>query len=276
MIHSVFGQKSESEMVRLVRLPVSYSASIEVKKVEYTSHLQHICCLIASREICMQCLGVTVLLSYSMMLEQCTTFHHLLKSFVTEVWQTPNQLLRAVLADVRVPEYKAGCKALGIVNKVITGPLWRVLESQDMSILKMNEKFHQLTSCLEIWSEDASGVVSGEAILFSIFLLTKDQIYESLFTTSVYDATAWEILEVLFGAFSTLVYVSRLVEDQLPDGKHGNPSVELITETKSVPTTNVISERNFANLDRFLREKPNASTLSLEAMIMLSNNKTAA
>ena len=138
------------------------------------------------------------------------------------------------------------------------------------------KKFYQLKSCLEIWSEDASGVVSGEAMLFSNFLPTKDQIYESLFTTSVYDATAWEILEVLFGAFSTLVYVSRLVEDQLPDGKHGNPSVELITETKSVPTTNVISERNFANLDRFLREKPNASTLSLEAMIMLSNNKTAA
>ena len=117
----------------------------------------------------MQCLGVTVLLSYSMMLEQCTTFHHLLKSFVTEVWQTPNQLLRAVLADVRVPEYKAECKALGTVNKVITGPLWRVFESQNMSILKINEKFRQLKFCPEIWSQDASGVVSGEAMLFRFF-----------------------------------------------------------------------------------------------------------
>ena len=128
----------------LYALPVRYS---EVEKAAYTSRLQHICCIIASREICVQCLGVTVLLSYSMMLEQCTTFHHLLKSFVTEVWKTPSQFLRAVLADVRVPEYKAGCQALGIVNIVITGPLWRVFESQDMSILKMNGKFRQLKFC---------------------------------------------------------------------------------------------------------------------------------
>jgi len=32
----------------------------------------------------------------------------LIEKFFTEVWQTPNQHLRAVLADVRVPEYKAG------------------------------------------------------------------------------------------------------------------------------------------------------------------------
>ena len=28
-----------------------------------------------------------------------------IEKFFTEVWQTPNQLLRAVLADVKVPEY---------------------------------------------------------------------------------------------------------------------------------------------------------------------------
>ena len=36
-----------------------------------------------------------------------------------------------------------------------------------------------------------------------------------------------------------------------------------------------MSERDFAQLDRLLREKPNASILSLEAMILCSNNKTA-
>ena len=69
--------------------------------------------------------------------------------------------------------------------------------------------------------------------------------------------------------------VSRLVEDQLPGGMYHDPSAGLIAETKSVPTTNVIRERDFGKLDRFLREKPNASTLSLEAMIMFTNNKTA-
>ena len=37
----------------------------------------------------------------------------------------------------------------------------------------------------------------------------------------------------------------------------------------------MISERDFAKLDRLLREKPNASTLSLEAMVLFSNNRTA-
>ena len=78
---------------------------------------------------------------------------------------------------------------------------------------------------------------------------------------------------MLFNAFSTLV--SRLIADHLPDGKYHDPPTKLITETKSVPTTNVISERDFAKFDRFLRKKPNASTLSLEAMIMFTNNKTA-
>ena len=52
-------------------------------------------------------------------------------------------------------------------------------------------------------------------------------------------------------------------------------NVSLIAETKSVPKTNTISERDFAQLDRFLREKLNALILSLEALILFCNNKTA-
>ena len=59
---------------------------------------------------------------------------------------------------------------------------------------------------------------------------------------SVYDATPQEVLEVLFNALSTLI--SRLVADHLPDGKYHDRPAKLITETKSVPTTNVISERD--------------------------------
>ena len=47
--------------------------------------------------------------------------------------------------------------------------------------------------------------------------------------------------------------------------KYDATNVSLVAETKSVPKTNTISERDFAQLDRFLREKPNASILSLEA-----------
>ena len=60
----------------------------------------------------------------------------LVKKIFIDVWQTPNQLLRAVLSDIHIPEYVAGCKALGLVNKIITGPL-----CNDVSILDMNERY---------------------------------------------------------------------------------------------------------------------------------------
>lgn len=75
----------------------------------------------------------------------------LVKKFFIEVWQTPNQLLRAVLADIQVPEYLAGCRALGLVNKCVTGPLWRILETPRISILQMNKYFLTLVTRLEQW-----------------------------------------------------------------------------------------------------------------------------
>ena len=38
----------------------------------------------------------------------------------------------------------------------------------------------------------------------------------------------------------------------------------------SVPTTNVSPERDFAILDRLLREKPNAHLVALEALLLFS------
>ena len=61
---------------------------------------------------------------------------------------------------MQVPEFIASCKALGLVNKIITGPLWRVIESKDVSILDMNSRYQLLVDRLEEWSHDASPVVS--------------------------------------------------------------------------------------------------------------------
>ena len=93
---------------------------------------------------------------------------HVIK-FFKEVWQTPNQLLRAVLSDIQVPEYLAGCKALGLVNKIVTGPLWRILETSDISILEMNEYFQMLITHLDLWSLDSTDVLSGNAVIFLYF-----------------------------------------------------------------------------------------------------------
>ena len=77
-------------------------------------------------------------------------------SFIRDIWQTPNQLLRAVYSDMQVPEYLAGCRALGLINNAVTGPLWRVLESSDISILEMNGYYQTLITNIDLWSLDAS------------------------------------------------------------------------------------------------------------------------
>lgn len=68
----------------------------------------------------------------------------------------------------------------------------------------------------------------------------------------------------------------RLLIDHLPNGMYHNvTSKEIIRETCSVPMTNFSPERDFAVLDRLLREKPNAQLISLEAIILFAHNKTS-
>ena len=69
--------------------------------------------------------------------------------------------------------------------------------------------------------------------------------------------------------------MSQLLEDHLPGGVLDKLNQQLLEKTKSVPNSNTISERDFAKLDSLLREKPNATTLALEGIILFSNNKTA-
>ena len=43
-----------------------------------------------------------------------------------------NRLLRAVLKDLNLKSNKAGCKILGLISKQLMGPLWRVIENDDV------------------------------------------------------------------------------------------------------------------------------------------------
>ena len=136
----------------------------------------------------------------------------------------------------------------------------------------MNQRFQTLLSCLNQWSINAATVMSGAAVVFDDFPPSVDPIYSSLFARSDFDDTVEEILCMLFSAFSSLL--EHLVGDHLHGGSYDATNETLIEENRSVPKTNTVSKRDFAQLDRLLREKPNASVLSLEAMILFSNNKT--
>lgn len=194
--------------------------------------------------------------------------------FLQNVWGTPNRLLKAVLEDMCNDNYIAGCKALGLVDKLITGPLWRILES-DVHILDIPEHYRKLKAFLsECTSQNITAVMRGKNIPFDVKYMTCDGLWEALVAETPNDSIVQHLLLSLFKSFELLL--DRVLLDHQPVLTAAAEDKSKVTsETTSVKTTNTISERDFAQLDRLLREKPNATMLALEAHILFSNNRTS-
>ena len=194
-------------------------------------------------------------------------------------WPNPNMLLKAVHNDIKNKSFLAGVRALGIIDKIITGPLWRRIEAVE-SILKVNNDLFQLKLSLEEGCKDATELMQGNGP-FPESIIHKDDLYEQLFGESgdeELDCLTQESLEILCHAL--LLILERQAADQLPGGKYwsepGQPvSDKLQTQTSNVPTTNTVSERDFSVLDLLMRTKPNATVLAQEALTMWANNKTS-
>ena len=77
--------------------------------------------------------------------------------------------MQAILSDLQVSHYVVGIRALGIIDKVVTGPFWRHLESSSVSILEMSETYSKMKNKFEEWSEDTQVVMDNEELLFADF-----------------------------------------------------------------------------------------------------------
>lgn len=193
-------------------------------------------------------------------------------NFLTKTWGTPNRLLKEVLEDASNDLYIAGCKALGLTDKFITRPLWRILKS-DIHILDLSEYYTKLLGFLEN-CKDASEFMTGENIPFPDTPVKKDAIWTALVTPSSHDPQVEQMLLAIFKA--TELLLQRVLNDHSLTRKAVARSESARSETATVKKTNTTSERDFARLDRLIWEKPHATTLALEAHILFSNNKTAA
>ena len=178
-----------------------------------------------------------------------------------------NMLMKAVNADLNVEQYVAGARALGVVDKVLTTPLWRVIEKTG-HVSGLNERYERLCECLERWAKDASGVLRGEEVLFEDVDVRKDDVYASLVEVSVNDGMPVQCLEMLFASFACKL------RDQMNGGVNAGMDI-CMKETESVPCTNVDCERDFGMLDRIMREKPRAYACAFEGMILFCKNGTS-
>ena len=142
----------------------------------------------------------------------------------------------------------AGCRALGIIDKLLTGPFWRLCENVE-NILDMNPKIKEIQeNCLR-WANDASSLLLNKEPAFRGADVHKDGIYDCLFKSHSheFDQLTIAALEVMLG--HCCLTISRQMKDHLEGGALSDPSQKMLEETSSSPATNCISERVFASYD---------------------------
>ena len=200
-------------------------------------------------------------------------FHHRkdISDFLKD-WPDPNLLLQSVKFDIHESAYLAGCRALGIFDKLVTGPFWQLLESEE-SILCMNKHLYQMQLTLAAWSQNGELPLSGESMFGGCVEIKKDELYDSLFTDSTPTMDALTVLALELLSAQLLILLERQAKTQLPEGEYWDPSEEIRSASANVPTTNTVSERDMAVLDNLLKIKPSASNLTLEVIVMCTKNK---
>ena len=194
--------------------------------------------------------------------------------FLKNVHGTPNGLLRTILADCQCEEYLAGAKALDILEKLITTPLWRVIES-DSHILSMNTHYTNLVDFLDRMSANPSGLLDGTEKPFpdKTTVETDDPVLSALLEPQDFDPFVSAILQCVLSAWSA--YLKHAVKDHLPGGVLSEVSDNLMEQARSVQKHNKFAERIFGMLDHLIMKRPNATTLANEAFIAFSVNKTS-
>ncbi|WAR12743.1 SPIN3-like protein [Mya arenaria] len=184
-----------------------------------------------------------------------------------------NKLLKAVLHDIKVPWYLSEVKALGLISKLITVPLWCLLEDKTVHILDMNKHYLELVNFFDEALNDIPSFMKGTILPFGEKTVVKqDPLMESLLADWEYDDKVAVCLNVMLSALSQLS--KRIFADHLPGGCWENVTDEMRQRTSGAAKHNKFAESIFGYLDTLLRMKPNVSALASEAFVMFSANKT--
>ena len=186
-----------------------------------------------------------------------------------------NRLTRSVLHDLETPIYVAGCKALGLISKLVTTPLWDLLEDKTIHVLEMCRYYLMLKNGLMDAAKNLGEFLTGKLRPFQEAVKVKeDCVYDSLVESSEeYDHYCISILAVILPALAQ--YVTKKFADYLPGGKFTGLTQVDRDKTNSVEKHNKFSEYVFAYYDQLLRFKPNIQTLASEAYVMFSVNRTS-
>ena len=84
-------------------------------------------------------------------------------------------------ADLNNPVYTSGCRAFGIVvDKAVTGPLWRQLQEFSMSMLEMASVYSEMKRKFDSWSDDAHSLLEGVALFDDTTFIHMDEVWKAI------------------------------------------------------------------------------------------------
>ncbi len=207
-------------------------------------------------------------------LAQVTHYHRdRIIHFFEEVHGTSNRLQSSVLNDIKKPFVAAGCRVLGLFSKLVSAPLWRLLEG-GQHIMDMNTHYLQLVRFFERTCEDPAAFLRGEDCPFSEDLVDRDAVFRALIipSTEEIENHVGPITHALFTALHQLIL--RMVKDHLPGGRYEEVGPQDRATMQSVIPHNKLPEFVFGQLDFLVRYRPNASALVNESFLMYAMNKT--
>ena len=125
-----------------------------------------------------------------------------------------NRLLESVLKNLMNPMLIAACRALGLIDKIVTGPLWRRLEESSISVLEMGYTYCQLKVKFDTWASDSSTLICRSARCIDDDVIHDDEVCHALIKPDSTDAMTQELLQLLFHTFS--VTTQRLLIPMVP------------------------------------------------------------
>uniref|UniRef100_A0A1X7THE8 Uncharacterized protein n=1 Tax=Amphimedon queenslandica TaxID=400682 RepID=A0A1X7THE8_AMPQE len=95
-----------------------------------------------------------------------------------------NRLLQSVLKDTKNTVFISGYGALGLIDKIVTGPLWRKLEETSISVLDMGSTYCEIKDKFDSWSKDSSKLIDGSALCVLDIDVTDDEVFKALISSA--------------------------------------------------------------------------------------------
>ena len=138
-------------------------------------------------------------------------------------------MLLAVHWDLKVLAYKVCCRASGLIEKQITGPLWRIMERENC-VLNMSEHYQNLLFYFDKWAEDCVSFLLNNETFCDWSFISEDKCFDSL-NEQVSDEEqkmAKQCLEIIFGGFITVSH--QMLHSHLKEGVFATITEELKKE----------------------------------------------